>query len=317
MLSRRCAMKVFIALLASVLMTSCAPKPEPVIDQAMVVSRNASLRLKNSSTSRTVRVLDVGEKVDVLEHQDNWYRVRYSADIEGWMEESTVLTRATKERLQQTVAAAQKLEVQNTAVLKQDANLRIEPGRSTSILRRLDNGAKVEVLDRLTKPRPGSDTSHDIWLKVRPTPTEIGWVLSSAVDFDIPTGIAPYSEEYMYPAVKVVNHVDDPATGRVDWYVVGERKPGSDPYVDFEGIRVFTWNLKKHRYETAFRTRLRGVYPLSVGTEGGNPTFRVNELTDDGVTKVAKDYVMYGVIVREKGLSIKTPRHKDTRKAAK
>ena len=31
----------------------------------------------------------------------------------------------------------------------------------------------IEVLDRVTKPRPGSETAHDVWLKVRPSPGEI------------------------------------------------------------------------------------------------------------------------------------------------
>ncbi|PYS11702.1 MAG: hypothetical protein DMG15_16915 [Acidobacteria bacterium] len=78
-------MKVVFTLLLVVLLTSCAPKPAPVLDHATVIAKNASLRLKNSSTSRTLRVLDTGDKVDVLERQENWYRVRYGADVEGWM----------------------------------------------------------------------------------------------------------------------------------------------------------------------------------------------------------------------------------------
>jgi len=59
--------------------------------------------------------------------------------------------------------------------------------------------------------------------------------------------------------------------------------------------------MKKHRYETAFRKRsMRGVYPLEVGQEGVNPSFRVYELSEDGATKIPRNYVMYGVIVREK-----------------
>ena len=59
--------------------------------------------------------------------------------------------------------------------------------------------------------------------------------------------------------------------------------------------------MKKHRYETAFRLKgLRGVYPLEVGQDGVNPTFRVYELDEDGTKKVPHDYVMYGVIVRAK-----------------
>ena len=217
------------------------------------------------------------------------------------MEESTLLTNEMRGRIQALVAESENLEPQNTAALKQDANLRLEPGRSTAIIRRLDSGTKVEILERVTKPRPGSDSSHDMWLKVRPAPTEVGWLLSTAVEFDIPTDISPYSEEYIYTAVKTLNRVQDPIAGQITWYIIGERKPSSDPNLDFEGIRIFTWNMKKHRYETAFRTKkMRGVYPLQVGQDGPNPTFRVYELGDDGTTKTPRDFEMYGVIVRGK-----------------
>jgi hypothetical protein len=179
--------------------------------------------------------------------------------------------------------------------------MRLEPSRSSAIIRRLDSGTKVEVLERVTKPRPSSETAQDMWIKVRPTPTDVGWVLASALEFDIPMDIAQYSEGYTYAAVKVVSRVNDPVAGQINWYVVGERKPGADPNVDFQGIRIFTWNMKKHRYETALRTSgIRGVYPLEVGQEGINPTFRVYVLANDGTTKIPHDFVMYGVIVREK-----------------
>jgi SH3-like domain-containing protein len=295
-------MKFLVTLLLTFsLLVGCAPKPEPVLDQATVIARNASLRLRNSSTSRTLRVLDTGEKVEVLERRDNWYRVRYGPDVQGWMEESTVTTNDTKNRIQQLVEASQNEQPQNTAVVKQAANLRLEPGRSTAIIHKLEAGTKVEVLERVTLPRPGSTSNHDIWLKIRPAPTEVGWLLAGALEFDIPSDVSQYSEEYTYAAVKVINRVQDPIAGQINWYIIGERKSGHDPDVDFEGIRVFTWNMKKHRYETAFRTRgIRGVYPLEIGQDGPNPTFRVYELDEAGTTKVPHDYVMYGVIVRAK-----------------
>src|SRR5215468_6339190 len=299
MLASRIRMKLLLLPLVSLLLASCAPKPEPILDEGTVVAKNASLRMKNSSTSRTIKLLDTGDRVDVLERRDNWYRVRYGSDVQGWMEESTLVTNEMKRRIQTLVAQSENLEPQNIAALKQDANLRLEPGRSTPIIRRLDSGTKVEVLARVTKPRPGSDNAHDMWLKVRPAPTEVGWVLSTAVEFDIPTDISQYSEEYIYTAVKTINRVQDPVAGQISWYIIGERKPGSNPYFDFDGIRVFTWNMKKHRYETAYRTKgLRGVYPLQVGQDGPNPTFRIYELGEDGATKTPHDFVMYGVIVR-------------------
>src|SRR6266487_5435725 len=161
-------MKVFFTLLFVILPTSCAPKPEPVLDHATVVAKNASLRMKNSSTSRTLRVLDTGDKVAVLERQDNWYRVRFGDDVEGWMEESTVVTNATRNRIRGLVSESEGQKPQNTAVVREEVNFRIDPGRNTAILRKLDSGTKVEVIDRVTTARPGSDSAWDVWVKVRP-----------------------------------------------------------------------------------------------------------------------------------------------------
>jgi SH3-like domain-containing protein len=291
---------VFLVLWVCSLIPACAPKPEPATDHATVVAKNASVRTRNSSTSRTLVTLNVGDKVDVLERQENWYRIRRGERVEGWMEESTIVTNATMTRIREMVATSQDQPPQNTAVLRQDANLRLDPHRSASIIRRLDSGTKIEVLDRVTTPRPNSDHGLDAWVKVRPSPTEVGWVLESLVEFDVPAEIAQYTEGYAYTAVKAINQVQDSLAGSISWYVVGERTPGLDPHLDFDGIRVFTWNLKKHRHETAYRVRkLRGVYPLEIGSEKGNPTFRFYQLAPDNTSKTPREFVMYGVIARE------------------
>ncbi len=281
------------------LLPSCAPKPEPVLDEATVVARNASVRLKNSSTSRTLVTLNPGDKVDVLQRQENWYRIRRGERLQGWMEESTIVTNETMGRIREMVAASQSLQPQNTAVIREEANLRIEPGRSTAIIKKLDRGTKVEVIDRTSSPRPGSDTAIDIWLKVRPSPTEVGWVIASLLDFDVPPELAQYTEGYSYSAVKQINQVQDPIAGPINWYLIGERSFSTDPRLDFDGLRVFTWNMKMHRYETAFRERgIRGVYPLEAGLDKGNPTFRYFELAEDNSTKIPKEFAMYGVVTR-------------------
>ena len=293
-------MKV-IAAVFLLLLTSCAPPPEPILDHATVVAKNASVRMRNSSTSRTLRTLDSGDKVEVLERQENWYRIRYNDELQGWMAESTVVTNQMLNRIHEMAVASQNQAPQNTAVLRDGGNLRIEPGRSTTVIRKMDRGARVEVLERSTNPRPGSESSFDVWFKVRTAPTEVGWLYSGLLEFDIPMDIAEYSEDRIYAAVKRINRVQDSLAGPIDWYVIGEKRAGADPHIDFDGIRVFTWNLKKHRYETAFRKNdLRGVYPLEVGQDQGNPAFRIYEANDDLATKVPRDFVMYGVIVREK-----------------
>ena len=57
---------------------------------------------------------------------------------------------------------------------------------------------------------------------------------------------------------------------------------------DFDQLRVFTWNVRKHRYETAYREHgLHGVLPVTVtqetfDKEGSLPVFILRVRDDDG-----------------------------------
>jgi uncharacterized protein YgiM (DUF1202 family) len=224
---------------AIVLLSGCAPKKEPAKEMATVVANHASVRMKNSATSRTLTTLEPDTKVEVLEKQGNWYRIR-SGETQGWMEETTLRTQTMTEKLQAMVLAARNQESQNTALLRDDVNLRLEPGRNTTILRRLPADTKVDVLERKTVPKVNANPpAMDVWIKVRVSPTEVGWLLGSYLDYESPAAIGGYMEGASFTAVKALNTVEDPEVGPIIWYVVGERRSGTPPEVSFDGIRVF------------------------------------------------------------------------------
>jgi hypothetical protein len=71
---------------------------------------------------------------------------------------------------------------------------------------------------------------------------------------------------------------------------------------DFNQIRVFTWNLKRHRYETAYRERMEGVLPVTLsqedfGKEGVLPTFTIRVQGENGAVTERK-YKLNTPIVR-------------------
>ena len=150
------------------------------------------------------------------------------------------------------------------------------------------------------------------WLLVRDAQGRVGWVLARLVDFDIPLEIAQYSEGQRMTAFFVLTEVadsggkgkDDPGLPKkVPEYLVLFTEPKDGQLFDFNQIRVFTWNARHHRYETAYREhKLDGVLPASVGhedfgKEGTLPTFTLHVRDKEG-TVVERKYKLNGPIVR-------------------
>ena len=70
----------------------------------------------------------------------------------------------------------------------------------------------------------------------------------------------------------------------------------------FDQARIFTWTVKRHRYETAYRERLLGALPVRVskepfGKEGTLPVFTLREKDERGDVTERK-YKLNGVMVR-------------------
>jgi SH3-like domain-containing protein len=109
---------------------------------------------------------------------------------------------------------------------------------------------------------------EDWWL-VRDTSGHVGWMLSRLLDVDVPDSIARYSEGQRIVGAYVLNKIYDPEAPQDDKNVpefvtvLSPYKAGL-PY-DFDQLRVFIWNEKKHRYETAFRERnIEGYLPVEI-----------------------------------------------------
>jgi hypothetical protein len=160
---------------------------------------------------------------------------------------------------------------------------------------------------------------EDWWL-VRDAQGNVGWLLSRRLDVDVPDAIAGYSEgQKLVGAYVLATVVDDEAASpdhRVPEYVavLNAYKDGL-PY-DFDQVRVFTWNTKKHRYETAYRQRsLEGYLPVEVGTQtfdkqGPVPTFSFKVATGEDValdpaTGVAKQAQTETLTFRMDGVMVK------------
>lgn len=311
-----------VALGALLVLPACGRRHR-ILEVAYVSAPQAALRDQVAAIFNRVGNVKNGERVEVLDREKRFARVRTSTGIEGWIEQRFLVDQKTFDALQKLTQDNQNDPVQAPGVLRNETNLHVSPGRDTEHLYQLASGAKVAILKRATaEKQPGAAPSakptgrpnakapagpilEDWWL-VRDDQSRVGWVLARMVDVDVPLDIAQYAEGQRFVAFFALDQVPDNEKGvqkQVPQYLVVLTDPHDGLPYDFDQVRVFTWNTRKHRYETAYREHgLDGVLPVTItkenfDKEGILPVF-VLRVKDDPGNVSERKYKLNTPIVR-------------------
>jgi hypothetical protein len=140
---------------------------------------------------------------------------------------------------------------------------------------------------------------------VRDPDGHVGWVLGRLIDLDVPLEVAQYAEGQRIVAYFVLNQVTDGDQKIAQYLTLMTESKDGLPY-DYNQARVFTWNVKRHRYETAYREHgLNGMLPVTVshedfGKEGDLPVF-VLLVKDPAGILAERKYKMNTPMVRRVG----------------
>ncbi len=323
--------KIFLlCAVAVVLLVSCKRGPHILHgESAYVTAPQVNMRDRLSAIYNKAGVLKNGERVDILEKSKHFVRVRSPRGEEGWIETRYLVGPEIFEAVDKLARENADTPVEARGIARAELKMHVTPGRDAEALFRVDEGGKVEILKRATaekvqskgapapapkpvkaggKPETAPAVPMEDWWLVRDPQHHAGWVLARMVDIDVPLDIAQYSEGQRIMAAFVLSQVPDvdPQTGATKQVpqfltVTSENKDGL-PW-DYNQIRVFTWNGKRHRYETAYRERdLYGVFPVTVGHQvfdklGDLPTFAIHVKTDTGAT-VERKYQLNQPMVR-------------------
>ena len=303
------------ALAAALMFSACGRHRQRVLEVDYVSAPQVTVRDQLAQVYNKVGVAKNGDRVEVLDRERRFAKIRLPNGAEGWVEQRYLVSEQVYKGFQALAQQQKDAPVSGTATTRNDTNLHVEPGRDTEHLYQLPEGSKVSILKRTTVEKtlpgavktaaaPGKEVKapmEDWWL-VRDQQGRVGWVLGRMIDLDVPLEVAQYAEGQRIVACFVLNEVSDEGK-KVPQYLMLLTEPKDGMPFDYNQARVFTWNVKRHRYETAYRERnLNGVLPVTIshenfGKEGDLPTFTLR-VKDASGNVVERKYKMNTPIVR-------------------
>jgi SH3-like domain-containing protein len=118
-----------------------------------VSAAETSLRDRVAMIYNKVGTVRNGDRVEVLEKQRRFLRVRTDTGQEGWIEERSLAPQEVYDDCQKLAQDNANDPVQGHATTRAELNMHIEPSREAEHLYQLSDGEKVEVLKRATAPK--------------------------------------------------------------------------------------------------------------------------------------------------------------------
>jgi SH3-like domain-containing protein len=310
---------VAIPLLILVVIAAWIVRPKhEYIGEAYVSTKSTALLSSVAQVRQEIGELHYGERVETMAKRNEFVKVKTSDGLVGWVDAHQLMDPQLWQRSIALLKKVQDLPVQARGRTKVATNLRVEPGRAEARLYQFGRGIPVEVVGRATADwaqvsdeKEGStpdDAKKEDWFLVRgvatrppgettarsgaPIPSTTtgpgdgsapvaGWVVARFVEMDEPD---PVREGASSANVRPVawfelNRVVDDSGEKSQYLVAATRGPEGQA-CDFTNLRVYTWNRKKTRYETAFiENNLCGALPIRVRKNAkGQPEFQFKSM---------------------------------------
>ena len=314
------------------ILSGCSGVHPPLLHEYVyVVAKQTFLRDRVAAVSNRTGTVDNGQRLQVLEHGRRFLHVQTDKGEQGWIDEKATASQKIYDEFEALKADHKTDPSVASAAVRDEVYLHALPGRDTDKLFRLAEGDKLVLIRRATLPKggppqakparavtppppptpargaaagvapppvePDAGPPMEDWWLIRDAEGRTGWLLSRMMDVDAPDALTRYAEGQRIVGAYVLAKVNDPEiegdNKDVPEYVtvLSPYKSGL-PY-DFNQVRVFIWNVKKHRYETAFRDRnIEGYLPVRTSMAAdpygkqpastvAAPTFRIRVLSAD------------------------------------
>jgi SH3-like domain-containing protein len=222
----------FAALLLLAAAPACKRSVITKHEYMYVSAVETGLRDRVATLYTKVGTVHNGERVDVLERQRRFVRVRTDGGVEGWIEQRSLVTQEVFDGFQKLQQDAKGTSVQARGTTRAELNMHLTPARDGERLYQLKETEKVEVLKRATTdknapkpPAPPKPVAQNT--KSQPTtkdqvPTTPAPSNQPTATASVPAAAATPSAPGTKPAAAVAIAKDaEPAKPVMeDWYLV-------------------------------------------------------------------------------------------------
>jgi hypothetical protein len=296
-------------------------RSKPPLEVVYAGNRQVTLYSTTAQVREPVTTVGFGDRLDVLDRFQDEVEVRTERGAKGWVSERELLSSELWDQARELSSKAAAMPVEARGHTRVLGNLHLDPGRDTPRVRQLRKNVPVDLLVRRpvevssstraagdeepSGPAPAQTKKEDWWLVLARTGDQgaiAGWMLRRFIDLDVPQPLPDYASSAGMRIVAwlELNRVRDLAGNpKVQYLVVGAKGPEGQA-CDFSLLRVYTWAVKRDRYETAFvDSKVCGKLPVELmhaAAPGGELTFSFEDLSN--VTPQKRTYRMQQTLVR-------------------
>lgn len=304
---------IAVPLLALVALTAWFFRPKhEYLGEAYVSEKSVTMWSSMAQVREPMAVLRYGDRVDTLTKRNDFVKVRTNTGAVGWVDGRLLMDPALWQRSEALLKRAETLPVQGSGRTKVATNLRVEPGRKAQRLYQFGRGVPVQIVARASADwAPTTDekdagepqeTKKEDWFLIRGVATRppsettahssvpanttepgdqsvpiAGWVIARFLELDVPDAVREGANAANLRPIAwfELNQVSD-ASGSKSQYLLAATRGAEGQACDFTVLRVFTWNARKSRYETAYiENNLCGILPIqTTKSPAGQPEFR-------------------------------------------
>jgi hypothetical protein len=251
-------------------------------DYVYVSAAETSLRDRVATLYGKVGTVHNGDRLEVLEKQRRFLRVRTDKGQEGWIEERSIVPQDVYDGFQQLAKDNANIPVQAHGTTRAELNMHLTPARDGEHLYQLAEGEKLEILKRATadknakKTSPPKPAANAATSAATPTVNKTSSAQSGSPAATAKPTVAkePVSQP---PAPKPAPPPEPPKPVMEDWYLVRN----SAGHVGWVLLRMVDLDVPLDVAQYAEGQRITGYFVLNTVPE-----------TQDGVTKPQAQYLV-------------------------